>query len=220
MTAMADWTRLVLGEARRRRLDIESVPLASARQRVLARPQHAVDAIRPAGHRIEAGDIGAFAAAGLATIPVARRPIVAVFSDPTARVPAGQTLVAGQRWDAERPLLMARLQEEGLDPLGWPLVAPGPDAVVAAIRDAAEGVDAIVLGGLDLAGARPAWIDAFERAGLRWWWPPGDAPVLGLEFENPSAKAAVFALPSGLVDVDDGFARVVRPYLRALQGGP
>lgn len=220
MTAMADWTGLVVSEARRRRLDAESVPLSRARQRHLALPQQGVDLMRPAGHRIEAHDVGAFAAAGLATVPVARRPVVAVFSDPTARVPAGQALLAGQRWDAERPLLMARLQEEGLDPLGWPLVATGPDAVVAAIREAAEGVDAILLCGLDLAGARPAWIDAFERTDLRWWWPPGDAPVLGLEFGRSSAKAAVFALPSGLVDVDDGFSRVVRPYLRALQGGP
>lgn len=216
---MVEWTARVLEQARRRRLDAESVPLARARQRHLAMPQAAVDGTRPAGHRVDARDVGAFAAAGVGTIAVARRPVVAVFSDPAGRVPAGQSRAGEQRWDAARPLLMAHLQDEGLDPLGWPLVASGPEAVVAAIRDAAEGVDVVILGGVDLDGAREAWVAALARAGVREWWPSVDAPVLGLEFEAPSARAAVLVLPDGLDALDRGFSRVVRPFLRGMQGG-
>ena len=219
MTPMVDWTARVLEQARRRRLDAESVPLARARQRHLAMPQMAVDGPRPAGHRIDARDVGAFAAAGAATIAVARRPVVAVFCDPTGHVPVGQARSEGQRWDAARPLLMAHLQEEGLDPLGWPLVAPGPEAVVAAVRDAAEGVDVVILGGVDLGDAREAWVAALERAGARGWWDSHGAPVLGLEFDAPSARAAVLVLSDGLDALDHGFAHVVRPFLRGMQGG-
>jgi molybdopterin/thiamine biosynthesis adenylyltransferase/rhodanese-related sulfurtransferase len=122
------------------RTDVERAPLARARGRVLAERAAGL----AVGRRLTAADLGALAAAGLAEAPCARRPTVAVFTSGDGLRPPGQTLGAGERHDACRAVVIALLQEAGLDPVAWPILPATPELAVAALRDAAQAFDLII----------------------------------------------------------------------------
>lgn len=129
------------------RTDAERVPLARARGRVLA---EAVAAETPegatwrAGHRLRPADLGALAARGHAEVPCARRPTVAVFTSGDALRPPGQALAPGERHDAARAVLVALLQQMGLDPVAWPILPGDPSRAAASLHDAAQAFDLII----------------------------------------------------------------------------
>ncbi len=138
------------------RTDTERVPLSRARGRVLAEgvsfaaavpssePSSRASIALPAGHRLASTDLGALAAAGHATLPCARRPTVALFTSGDALRPPGQSLTAGERHDACGPLLLALLQEAGLDPVAWPILPGAPDRAAPALADAAQAFDLVI----------------------------------------------------------------------------
>lgn len=138
------------------RTDTERVPLSRARGRVLAEsvtfaaavpssgPLSQASITLPAGHRLASTDLGALAAAGHATLPCARRPTVALFTSGDALRPPGQSLAAGERHDACGPLLLALLQEAGLDPVAWPILAGAPERAAPALADAAQAFDLVI----------------------------------------------------------------------------
>ncbi|WP_345781367.1 molybdopterin-synthase adenylyltransferase MoeB [Silanimonas sp.] len=129
------------------RTDAERVPLARARGRVLAEgiPAAALSGTPfPAGHRLRPADLGILAARGLAEVPCARRPTVAVFSSGDALRPPGQALGAGERHDAARPVLLALLQTMGLDPVAWPILPGDPQRAASSIHDAAQAFDLVI----------------------------------------------------------------------------
>jgi len=129
------------------RTDAERVPLARARGRVLAEAIVVVgaDGARlPSGHRLLPADLGTLAVRGLAEVPCARRPTVAVFSSGDALRPPGQVLGAGERHDAARPVLLALLQAMGLDPVAWPILPGDPQRAASALHDAAQAFDLVI----------------------------------------------------------------------------
>jgi len=129
------------------RTDAERVPLARARGRVLAEgiPAAAPSGTPlPAGHRLRPSDLGILAARGLAEVPCARRPTVAVFSSGDALRPPGQALGAGERHDAARAVLLALLQAMGLDPVAWPILPGDPQRAAPALLDAAQAFDLVI----------------------------------------------------------------------------
>ena len=140
-----DATLLANADAFRRlgaahRTDTERVPLGRARARVLA---EATAALR-IGRRLSAADLGVLAAAGLAEVPCARRPTVAVFTSGEGLRPPGQTLGDGERHDACRAVVVALLQEAGLDPVAWPILPGAPEAAEPALLDAAQAFDLVI----------------------------------------------------------------------------
>lgn len=160
------------GAARRR--DAERVPLARAAGRVLAEACRGDEGVLPAGHRLGVFDLGRLAAAGHAEVVCVRRPTVALFTLGADRIPPGQALPPGGRHDAARPVLMAWLQAQGLEPVAWPVLpvlgsalddaaqafdlvlvaaAPGPDGLPAGLPPAAEHPSALRI---DLGLTAPA----------------------------------------------------------------
>ena len=129
------------------RLDAERVPLSKSRGRVLA--ERVGDFA--AGHRLQPIDLAELAAGGHAELPCSRRPTVAVFTTGLGLRPAGQALAEGERADACRPLIVALLQEAGLEPVAWPIL-PGA-ALDAALDDAAQAFDLVIACG---AASAPA----------------------------------------------------------------
>lgn len=127
------------------RTDVERVSLARARSRVLAEPVAIPGGPSfPTGHRLSPKDLGDLATLGVAEMACARRPTVAVFSCGDALRPLGQALVDGQRHDAARTLLMALLQEYGLDPVAWPILPGAPERALPALQDAAQAFDLVI----------------------------------------------------------------------------
>lgn len=129
------------------RTDTERVPLARARGRILAEavPGAGDPAVMlPAGHRLGPTDLGLMAAHGMAEVPCSRRPTVAVFSSGDALRPPGQALAAGESHDAARAVLVALLQEAGLDPVAWPILPGDPSRAASALHDAAQAFDLVI----------------------------------------------------------------------------
>lgn len=127
------------------RTDVERVPLARARGRVLAETLRTADGAEwCSGHRLLPADLGQLAARGWAELPCARRPMVAVFSSGDALRPPGQPLAPGECHDAGRALLLALLQEAGLDPVAWPILPGDPSRASASLEDAAQAFDLVI----------------------------------------------------------------------------
>src|SRR5690606_20839837 len=98
--------------------------------------------------------IGLVAALGLATVPVRRRPSVAVFSTGDELRPAGSVLAPGEIFDSNRSLLQALLAEQGIATLAWPALPDDPARLLAALSDAAEAYDIVITCGGVSAGEK------------------------------------------------------------------
>jgi putative molybdopterin biosynthesis protein len=99
----------------------------------------------PAGHRLRPADLAAAAAAGLATLQVARRPVAAIIPTGDEIRPVGSVLGPGDVTDSNSILLASRTTETG----AWPAVSQvqpdDPDAIAAEIRRAAAAADIILV---------------------------------------------------------------------------
>ncbi len=180
LTSLAASSRR-LGAAHR--TDVERVSLARARGRVLAEAQRtAGGAELPAGHRLRPADLGAMAAVGLAELPCARRPTVAVFSSGDTLRPPGQALAPGESHDAGRALLIALLQDAGLDPVAWPILPGDPSRAASSLEDAAQAFDLVI-----------ACSEDDGRGGLRLSALIGGAPFAPFGMRAP--RALLLLLP-------------------------
>ncbi len=88
--------------------------------------------------------LGLAAALGEASLPIRRKPTVAVFTTGDELRPPGSQLGPGQIYDSNRVLLQALLLAEGLEPVAWPVLPDEPGRVAAALRDAAESFDVVL----------------------------------------------------------------------------
>jgi putative molybdopterin biosynthesis protein len=99
----------------------------------------------PAGHRLGPADLAAAAAAGHATLAVARRPVAAIIPTGDEIRPVGSALGPGDITDSNSILLASRATQAG----AWPAVSDvqpdDPDAVAAEIRRAASAADIVLV---------------------------------------------------------------------------
>ncbi|HXF98984.1 MAG TPA: molybdopterin molybdotransferase MoeA, partial [Gaiellaceae bacterium] len=86
--------------------------------------------------------LGALAAAGLAEVPCARRPRVAVLATGSELRPPGERLAPGQIYESNRPLVAALLGRAGAEVEVLPLV---PDSAEEHRKALAAGLEADVL---------------------------------------------------------------------------
>ena len=94
------------------------------------------------------------ASLGLASLPVARRPTVAVFTTGDELVEPGLPLAPGEIYDSNRELLMGLLRADGLEPTAWPRLPDDPGAVEIALRDAGCAFDLVITCGAVSAGEK------------------------------------------------------------------
>ena len=200
------------------RTDVERVPLLRASGRVLAEPVTVRDRRLEAGRRLQAADLGHLAETGRPDVLCARRPTVAVFTAGRGLKPPGQSLGDGERHDACRAVLMALLQQEGLDPVAWPILPNDPAKARPALDDAAQAFDLIVTCDAVDDSGRPKLAACFD---------PGDR-VRGVSVPFADVAQAVcgplgpralwFALPDRPADLVDQWPATVGAVLAAMQG--
>lgn len=99
------------------------------------------------GTRITAREIAMLAACGLATVPVLRRPRVAVLSTGNELVPVGEPLPPGMIYDANGAVIAAAVTENGGEPVRLGIVPDEEPAMRAALLGAIAQCDLVILSG-------------------------------------------------------------------------
>ena len=159
------------------------------------------------GSRIGFVEMGVLAGMGRGTVPVFRLPRVAVLTTGDEVVGPGQPLAPGKIYDSNRMLLTGRLMEMGVRPFLVRWVEDRPEAMAAALTQAAEQADLILTTGAVSVGKKDIMHEALKLAGAqRIFWKikvkPGmptlfsvyrNVPVLSLS-GNPFGVAAMVEL--------------------------
>jgi molybdopterin molybdotransferase len=175
------------------------------------------EVVVPAGVRLNAARLAAAAASGVAELPCARRPRVAVLATGSELVDPGEALRPGQIYETNSLMLSAALATVGAEVLPHPSVADDE----ATLREALErGLAADVLvtsGGVSVgehdlvrAAERELGVEeVFWRVSIK----PGKPVSFGVRGET-----LVFGLPGNPVSALVGCELFVKPAVWALQG--
>jgi molybdopterin molybdotransferase len=170
-----------------------------------------------AGHRLTPQDIGLAAALGMASLDVARRPRVAVFSTGNELVSPGDALPAAAQYDSNRFVLAALLRRLGADVCDLGILPDDRDTVARAVAAAAGAHDLVLTSGGVSTGEEDHVRAAVEAAGSLVFWrlaiKPGRPVAMGVVGGTPFV-----GLPGNPVAVFVTFAHVVRPLVLRLQG--
>ena len=171
----------------------------------------------PAGRRLRAPEIGLAAALGLAAMPVRRRVRVGVFSTGDELASPGGPLRPAQTYDSNRFTLLALLAGLPVEAADLGILPDRPDAVAAALRDAAEAQDMLLTSGGVSTGEEDHVRDAIERGGRLVFWrlavKPGRPAAMGVVGGVP-----VVGLPGNPVAAVVTFLHLARPLLLRLAG--
>src|SRR5207302_7812734 len=98
------------------------------------------------GELLTSRETGVLAALGLASVPVVRRPRVAIVSTGNEIIPANTPMRAGMVYDSNATVLADAVRELGGEPVPLGIVADDPAALAAALDRALE-CDAVLLSG-------------------------------------------------------------------------
>lgn len=218
------------------RVRIAVAPRPGAHVRRAGEDTRAGDRVLEAGQPLTPSRIALAASVGLASIEVAQRPTVAVFTTGDELVEPGLPLQPGQIYNSNRELLMGLLRADGLEPTAWPTLPDDPARIESMLHDAAQAFDIVITCGAVSAGEKdhiPALLQAQGR--MHFWkvrMRPGmpllfgeleRALFLGLPGNPVSVLATYLTLGRGLVDGLQGraeprpryFARLAAPWHKA-----
>jgi molybdopterin molybdotransferase len=170
-----------------------------------------------AGIRLAPAQLGALAAAGLASVACARRPSVAILATGSELARPGDALGPGQIYESNGLMLAAALAAAGADIESLPVVADDESAHRRAIERGLAADVLVTSGGVsvgphDLVRAIEAELgveEVFWRVAIK----PGKPVSFGVRGET-----LVFGLPGNPVSSLVGSELFVKPALRALQG--
>ena len=191
--------------------------VAGAHVRPRGGDAHAGDLVVEGGTRLGPPQIGALAAAGVATVTCARRPRVALLATGTELRAPGTELRPGEIYESNTVLLAAQAVTAGATADVLDSVEDDPDATREALKRALAADVVITSGGVsvgphDLVRAALADLGAeevFWRVAVR----PGKPVAFSVR-----GRTLVFGLPGNPVSALVGFELFVRPALLALQG--
>jgi putative molybdopterin biosynthesis protein len=177
----------------------------------------AAELLLPTGHRLRAVDVAAAAAAGAVDVLVHRAPVVAVLPTGDEIRPVGTDPAPGVILDTNSLMLVA--QAEALGATAWrgEIVRDEPEAIAAAVRDAAARADLVVVVAGSSAGRDDHTAAVVERLGtlavhgvaVR----PGHPVVLGAVDATPVLGAPGYPVSASLT-----FDIFAAPLLAALEG--
>jgi molybdopterin molybdotransferase len=180
------------------------------------------EVVLPAGTRMTPQALGLAATVGAATLKVARRPRVALFSTGDELAMPGEPLKPGAIYNSNRFTLRTAIQALGCDCIDLGIVPDRLDATREALRRAAQGNDLIVTSGGVSVGDEDHLRPAVQAEGRIEMWQvaikPGKPLAFG-EVNRPDGSAAfILGLPGNPVSSFITFLLMVRPVLLRLQG--
>jgi len=174
-----------------------------------------------AGTRLTPASLGLAASIGRATLSVARRPRVALFSTGDELVMPGDKAPAdmppGAIYNSNRFLLRSLLERCGCAVTDLGIVPDSYDATVAALRRAADGHDLVLTSGGVSVGEEDHVKPAVQALGELTLWQMAMKP--GKPFAYGKVCGAHFiGLPGNPVSSFVTFLMMVRPFVLKLQG--
>lgn len=177
----------------------------------------ATELVLPENHRLRPVDLGACAAAGLTELPVRRRPTVAVVPTGSELVPAGQLLRPGDIVESNSLVLAGMVEQWGGKATRWQSIPDDYHRLRAAILEAVEGYDSVVVNAGSSAGSEDYTARLVEELGqlvvhgvaIR----PGHPVVLGVVRGKP-----VLGIPGYPVSAALTCELFVRPLLERALG--
>ncbi|HEY5851367.1 MAG TPA: gephyrin-like molybdotransferase Glp [Lysobacter sp.] len=175
------------------------------------------EAVLHAGTVLTPARVSMAASMGLASLPVSRRPTVAVFSSGDELVEPGMALAPGEIHDSNRELLMGLLRADGLEPTAWPRLPDDPKRVEIALRDAACAFDIVITCGAVSAGEKDHIPAVLAQFGQTHFWKVRMKPGMPLLFGSMD-QARLLGLPGNPVSVFATYLSFGRALVDALQG--
>jgi molybdopterin molybdotransferase len=178
----------------------------------------------PAGRPLRAQDLGMLAAAGVTAVSVHARPRVTILSTGDEVVPpAAPALRPGQVRDATSVALAALIAGAGGEPVPGGIVPDDPAALDAALREAIDGSDLIVISAGSSVGARDETAAAVGRLGPPGIWCHGLAirpgkPTLLAECGGGDGAVPIMGLPGNPRSALVVFRLVGLPLVRLIGG--
>ncbi|MET0990554.1 MAG: gephyrin-like molybdotransferase Glp [Glaciihabitans sp.] len=176
------------------------------------------DELLPAGTRLASRHLAALAAAGLSSVEVMTRPRVAVITTGAELIAPGQSPAPGQIFDANAVALAAAIPACGAVLASTHRVVDDPDAMLAALEEAAASADLIVTSG---------GISMGDHEVVRETLGPLGASVghIAMQPGGPQATAVfrgvpVVCFPGNPVSTQISFEVFLAPLLRARAGLP
>ena len=183
------------------------------------------DPVAQAGECIGAAHVAVLASLGMAEVPVARRPRVAVMTTGDELVMPGEPCSPAQIHNSNGYVLAAMARMSGAELVGMTTagtpfrhLSDDARAIRVALLALAETADVIVTSGGVSAGEADFLPRLVAEAGRVHFWKVRMRP--GMPFLcGKIGKALVFCLPGNPVSSVATFLAFVRPALAALQGG-
>lgn len=120
-------------------------------------------AVLSAGTLIRPAETGLLAALGVGSVPVRRRPVVAILSTGDELVPVSGKPRPGQIRDANAPALAAMCVQSGAVPLCMGIVPDRVEAIAEALSQALGKADVVFLSGGSSVGVRDLTIEALSH---------------------------------------------------------
>jgi molybdopterin molybdotransferase len=176
------------------------------------------DVLVRAGQPLGAAELGLAAAVGLATLPVHRRPRVALMSTGDELVEVGTAPGPGQITDSNRWALLAALREAGADVTLLGVAPDRPEPLRALVEDALHGHDALVTSGGVSVGTHDLVKPLLESLGEVHLGRVRLRPGKPFTFATLPEGRLAFGLPGFPVSSLVTFEVFVRPALRRMQG--
>ena len=178
--------------------------------------------VLPAGTRLTPQALGLAAAVGAATLKVAARPRVALFSTGDELVMPGEPLKPGAIYNSNRFTLRALIQALGCECTDLGIVPDQLEATREALRQAAQGNQLIVTSGGVSVGEEDHLRPAVAAEGRIDLWQiaikPGKPLAFGEVRRAQGGSAYFIGLPGNPVSSFITFLLTVRPVLMRLQG--
>lgn len=201
---------------------VQAVPVAGQSIRRRGEDVQRGTVIMAAGTRLTPAALGLAATIGAATLPVMRRPRVALFSTGDELAMPGEPLKPGAIYNSNRYTLRALIQSFGAECNDLGIVPDRLDATREALRRAAVGNDLIVTSGGVSVGEEDHLRPAVQAEGRLDLWQIAIKPGKPLAFGNvrraDGSGAWIVGLPGNPVSSFLTFLLMVRPLLLRLQG--
>ena len=176
------------------------------------------DRILTAGSELGAAEIGVAAATGHATVPVRRRPRIALMSTGDELVEVGAKAGPGQIPDSNRWALLAALREAGADVQVLGIAPDQPDPLRRVVVEALRDADALVTSGGVSVGTHDLVKPLLESLGTVFIGRVKLKPGKPFTFATLPGDKVAFGLPGFPVSSLVTFEVFVRPALRKMQG--